>query len=232
MSAHDPRAIEAAREIFGDRIEYCEDAYAPIPGADALVTCTEWMEYRSPDFDRLVAEMRQPLIFDGRNIWDAEIAARYGFEYFSVGRPPVAPKVAGRGRCGRGEIATGAATSRAIAGGAGVGDSGDGAASRTLRYCDRATLPLGDRRRCAHAEHDQHDQHDEDQQEQPEQHAGDHRRAGGDAGESQQAPTHRRGPGKPAPRIAVPCFSSESDFRSDSASVTTCDERRMSGAFR
>ncbi len=97
VSAHDPRAIEAAREIFGDRIEYCEDAYAPIPGADALVTCTEWMEYRSPDFDRLVAEMRQPLIFDGRNIWDAEIAARYGFEYFSVGRPPVAPKVAGAG---------------------------------------------------------------------------------------------------------------------------------------
>ncbi|MCA9245289.1 MAG: UDP-glucose 6-dehydrogenase, partial [Phycisphaerales bacterium] len=91
---HDPRAIEAGREIFGDRIQYCEDAYEAIEGADALVTCTEWMEYRSPDFDRMRAQMRQPVIFDGRNIWDADIAARYGFEYYSVGRPPVVPKAA------------------------------------------------------------------------------------------------------------------------------------------
>jgi UDPglucose 6-dehydrogenase len=60
-------------------------------GAAALVAVTEWMEYRSPDFERIRAALKQPLIFDGRNIYDAKTIARYNFEYYSVGRPAVRP---------------------------------------------------------------------------------------------------------------------------------------------
>jgi UDPglucose 6-dehydrogenase len=91
VAVHDPRALESARTVLGERVSYHEDAYEPLRGADALVACTEWMEYRSVDFDRVHSELKQPLIFDGRNIWDPQLMARYNFEYLSVGRPPVHP---------------------------------------------------------------------------------------------------------------------------------------------
>jgi len=89
VAVHDPRALENARQVLGERVSYHTDAYEPLKGADALLTCTEWMEYRSPDFERIRADLRQPLIFDGRNLYDAKMMNRYGFEYYSVGRPPV-----------------------------------------------------------------------------------------------------------------------------------------------
>ena len=91
VAAHDPRAQDKTRAIFADRVSYDEDAYAILQDADALVTVTEWMEYRSPDFDRIRAELKQPLIFDGRNIYDRKVMARYNFEYYSFGRPPLRP---------------------------------------------------------------------------------------------------------------------------------------------
>jgi UDPglucose 6-dehydrogenase len=91
VAAHDPRALDNARAVFGDRISYHTDAYEPLGGADALVTATEWMEYRSPDFERIRAALNQPLIFDGRNIFDARIMARYNFEYYGVGRSAPRP---------------------------------------------------------------------------------------------------------------------------------------------
>lgn len=87
VAAHDPRAIEPARRVLGDRVWFDSDAYAVLREADALLTCTEWMEYRSPDFDRIVAALKQPLIFDGRNIYDRRAMERRGIEYYSVGRP-------------------------------------------------------------------------------------------------------------------------------------------------
>ena len=90
VAAHDPRAIESARRVFGDRVAFHADAYAALQGADALLTCTEWMEYRSPDFERIQKALKQPLIFDGRNIYDLKLMRRYGFEYYSVGRPALA----------------------------------------------------------------------------------------------------------------------------------------------
>lgn len=87
VAAHDPRALGTARAVLGERVSYCDDAYAALDGADALLVCTEWMEYRSPDFERMRAAMRQPLIFDGRNIYDPARVASYNFEYHSVGRP-------------------------------------------------------------------------------------------------------------------------------------------------
>ena len=91
IAAHDPRALDSARRVLGDRVGYCEDAYAALEGADALLTTTEWMEYRSPDFDRIRQALKQPLIFDGRNIYDRGMMQRYAFEYYSVGRPPYTP---------------------------------------------------------------------------------------------------------------------------------------------
>lgn len=91
VAVHDPRAMEAAQPVLGNRVTYHEDSYEPLAGADALVACTEWMEYRSPDFDRIRELLKQPLIFDGRNIYDLDVMARYDFEYHSIGRPSLNP---------------------------------------------------------------------------------------------------------------------------------------------
>ena len=87
--AYDPHATGSAREVFGDRIAYDTDAYAALRGADALLIFTEWNEFRSPDFEIMHRDLKQPLIFDGRNLYDLTAIARYDFEYHSVGRPTV-----------------------------------------------------------------------------------------------------------------------------------------------
>ena len=87
VRAHDPKAIESAREIFGDRLYYARDPYDAVAGADALVIVTEWLLYRNPDFDRLKSLLARPLIIDGRNLFDPGRMARLGFEYDSIGRP-------------------------------------------------------------------------------------------------------------------------------------------------
>lgn len=89
IAVHDPRAMDNARALLGDRVTYCPDAYEALSGAEGLLIFTEWPEYHSPDFDRIRAALRQPLIFDGRNIYDPAAMARRKFEYYSVGRPPV-----------------------------------------------------------------------------------------------------------------------------------------------
>ncbi|MFH1747157.1 MAG: UDP-glucose/GDP-mannose dehydrogenase family protein [Planctomycetota bacterium] len=93
--AYDPRATESARAVLSDQIAYDTDAYAALRGADALVIFTEWNEFRSPDFERIKRELRQPLIFDGRNLYTPATMTRYDFEYHSFGRPPIRPRVAG-----------------------------------------------------------------------------------------------------------------------------------------
>ena len=89
--AYDPRASDGARAVFDDRVAYETDAYAALRGADGLVIFTEWSEFRSPDFERMHEDLKQPLIFDGRNLYDLAAITRNGFEYYSVGRPPVRP---------------------------------------------------------------------------------------------------------------------------------------------
>lgn len=92
VAVHDPRAIENTRFVFGDRISYHKDAYEALADADALLIVTEWMEYRSPDYEAIRDALKQPLIFDGRNICDLRSMTRYNFEYYGVGRPPLRPK--------------------------------------------------------------------------------------------------------------------------------------------
>jgi UDPglucose 6-dehydrogenase len=89
VAAYDPRALESARRVFDQRVTYYTDPYAALAGADALLILTEWMEFRSPDFPRICTLLKQPLIFDGRNLYAPATAKRYNVEYYSVGRPPV-----------------------------------------------------------------------------------------------------------------------------------------------
>jgi UDPglucose 6-dehydrogenase len=91
VRAYDPEAGEAARARFrGERrVTICASAEAAARGADALVIVTEWNEFRSPDFPGLKRLLKRPVIFDGRNLYDPEMVAGYGFEYFPVGRRQV-----------------------------------------------------------------------------------------------------------------------------------------------
>ena len=88
IRAHDPEAIRNARRILGtDGITYFENGYEAADGADALVVFTDWPEFRAPDFEGLMEKLSQPVIFDGRNLYDPIYVSRIGFEYHSVGRP-------------------------------------------------------------------------------------------------------------------------------------------------
>ena len=86
VHAHDPQATGSARALFGERIDYAEHAYDSLAGADALVIVTEWLEFRNPDFGRIKAALRRPLIVDGRNLYDPAKMAALGFTYLGIGR--------------------------------------------------------------------------------------------------------------------------------------------------
>jgi UDPglucose 6-dehydrogenase len=89
VQVHDPEALENARRVFADRVSYHSTNYDALKGADALLILTEWNEFRHPNFQRIRAELRQPLIFDGRNLYDPELMKALEFRYFSIGRKPV-----------------------------------------------------------------------------------------------------------------------------------------------
>lgn len=86
IAAHDPVAMDEARRIFGERIEYHHINYDALNGADALLIATEWNEFRRPNFERMKSLLKSPVIFDGRNIYNPAEMKRLGFEYFSIGR--------------------------------------------------------------------------------------------------------------------------------------------------
>ena len=87
--AYDSVAADACRRELGDQITYAEEPLAAVDGADALVVCTDWDEFKNPDFDQIKIRMKQPVIFDGRNIFRVETMKEHGFVYHSVGRPTV-----------------------------------------------------------------------------------------------------------------------------------------------
>lgn len=87
--AFDPEANGSFAEALGDpRVRYVTDAYEALAGADALFLCTEWMELRRPDFGRIKDALAQPVVFDGRNIYDPARLRGLGFTYYGVGRLP------------------------------------------------------------------------------------------------------------------------------------------------
>ncbi|HEU4883537.1 MAG TPA: UDP-glucose/GDP-mannose dehydrogenase family protein [Longimicrobium sp.] len=98
--AHDPEARDEAAHYFADllaegSLQLCEHNYDCLEGADALLILTEWLAYRNPDFDRIRASLGEPVILDGRNLWDPARMAELGFEYASIGRASSAPAEAG-----------------------------------------------------------------------------------------------------------------------------------------
>lgn len=88
IQAHDPVAIDEAKHIYAgnDSVSFYDELYQTTEKADALVIVTEWKAFRSPDFDRLKSQLNEPLIFDGRNIYDPANMTDLGFKYFGIGR--------------------------------------------------------------------------------------------------------------------------------------------------
>jgi UDPglucose 6-dehydrogenase len=88
VRAFDPVAMKEARRCLGEhaRLAFVPSAHAALEGADALAIVTEWKEFRSPDFDHLKTALKQPVIFDGRNLYNPELMQRMGFIYYGVGR--------------------------------------------------------------------------------------------------------------------------------------------------
>lgn len=91
VSAHDPQAMENAREIFGDRITLSTDHYACLDGAHALFICTEWNVFRRPDFAEIKRRLIEPIIFDGRNLYTPDRMAQAGLTYYAIGRGEALP---------------------------------------------------------------------------------------------------------------------------------------------
>lgn len=88
VRAFDPGAMHEAKRIYGNLPELvlCQSPYDALQGADGLAIMTEWKSFRSPDFDRMKACMKQPVIFDGRNLYDPEILWEQGIRYYTIGR--------------------------------------------------------------------------------------------------------------------------------------------------
>lgn len=88
VRAFDPEAMRETLHIYGERddLVLCDDAYDTLDGADALVLCTEWQQFRSPDFDRIKAMLKQPVLVDGRNVYDPKRMVDAGFTYYAIGR--------------------------------------------------------------------------------------------------------------------------------------------------
>lgn len=89
VCAFDPEAMQNTKAILKDKIEYGENQYASLKDADALIIATEWNEFRTPDFTKIAASLKNKVIFDGRNLFDLEAMKNLGFYYVSVGRETV-----------------------------------------------------------------------------------------------------------------------------------------------
>ncbi|RYY54252.1 MAG: UDP-glucose/GDP-mannose dehydrogenase family protein [Chitinophagaceae bacterium] len=86
VSAFDPEAMPNVKKVIGDKITYTENQYAALQNADALIIATEWNEFRTPDFLKIVSTLKNKAIFDGRNLFDVAAIRDLGFHYESVGR--------------------------------------------------------------------------------------------------------------------------------------------------
>ena len=93
ISAYDPEAMANIKKLYGDKITYGKNAYEILQDVDCLLICTEWSEFTSPNFDKMKSLMKNPVIFDGRNIFDLEVMENSGFYYESVGRAIVNPNI-------------------------------------------------------------------------------------------------------------------------------------------
>ncbi|TXE18495.1 UDP-glucose/GDP-mannose dehydrogenase family protein [Psychroflexus gondwanensis] len=89
VKAFDPEAMENVKEKYGDKLQYGKDMYEVTEGADALLICTEWSIFRTPNYDLLKSNLNNPVIFDGRNLYPTVELAKQGIHYISIGRQKV-----------------------------------------------------------------------------------------------------------------------------------------------
>ena len=86
LSVYDPEAMPNIKKQFGETLNYCNSMYEALENADALIICTEWSIFRTPDFNKVKQLLKQSIIFDGRNLYDVEEIKKEGFIYSSIGR--------------------------------------------------------------------------------------------------------------------------------------------------
>ncbi|MDP3804170.1 MAG: UDP-glucose/GDP-mannose dehydrogenase family protein [Candidatus Omnitrophota bacterium] len=86
IKAYDPAAMEKAKDVLGKKVKFCKDAYEAAKNSDCLLVATEWNEFKELDFKKIKRLMRQPIIVDGRNIYDPSEMKKLGFTYVGIGR--------------------------------------------------------------------------------------------------------------------------------------------------
>lgn len=88
VQAYDPEAMDETQRIYGHRadLRLMGTKEAALQGADALIICTEWQAFRAPDFDFIKNSLKEPVIFDGRNLYDPARLSKRGFVYYAIGR--------------------------------------------------------------------------------------------------------------------------------------------------
>ena len=89
ITAYDPEAMETTKERLGKKIEYAKTAYDAIKNCDALIIVTEWNEFRNPDLEKVRGLLNEPVIFDGRNLYDLDTMQDNKFTYYSIGRAAI-----------------------------------------------------------------------------------------------------------------------------------------------
>lgn len=87
--AYDPEAVNNVKKVLGDKIKFASSMYEALTGSDALLIATEWNEFRTPDFDRIKSSLKNPIIFDGRNLFETTQMKEKGFDYISIGREEI-----------------------------------------------------------------------------------------------------------------------------------------------
>lgn len=91
IKAYDPEAMENVRMIMGDKIELCSDEYETLVGSDAMLIVTEWPEFRTPSWEKIERNLKNKVIFDGRNLYELYLMEKLGYTYISVGRKEIRP---------------------------------------------------------------------------------------------------------------------------------------------
>jgi UDPglucose 6-dehydrogenase len=86
LRVHDPEAIANVKKEYGDKVVYCDRPYSALEGVDGLAIVTEWQEFRHPDLELMRRLMRDPVVFDGRNLFEPKMMKESGFMYYSIGR--------------------------------------------------------------------------------------------------------------------------------------------------
>jgi UDPglucose 6-dehydrogenase len=92
VAVFDPEAMNNVKQVVGDKVTYAENQYDALEKADALIIATEWNEFRTPNFLKIVTTLKNKVIFDGRNLFDIAAIRELGFYYESIGRAPAVPE--------------------------------------------------------------------------------------------------------------------------------------------